>query len=51
VPTEKIKGPAPVAYNPLSMLGFNISSKMPRVPSFKIGNDKTNILDFQYKIQ
>ena len=51
MPTEKIRAPAPDAYSPLTMIGFNISSRMPKVPSFKIGNDRTNTLDFEYKIK
>lgn len=50
-PTEKIKSPSPDLYSPRAALGFDISSKNPRMPVPKIGNDKTNILDFHFKMK
>lgn len=50
-PTEKTKSPSPDLYSPRSALGFDIISKNQRTPVPKIGKDRTNILDFHFKMK
>ena len=47
-PTEKNKAPAPDRYQPQAEIGVDVSSRMPKVPRPKIGNDRTDILDMKF---
>jgi hypothetical protein len=45
VPTEKLKSPSPAAYKPNAEISIDVSSRQPKVPRTKFGNDRTDILD------
>lgn len=51
VPTIKFKSPSPNAYQPKAELSIDVSSKQPKVPRVKFGEDKSNILDEKYHLK
>ena len=51
VPTEKLKSPSPAAYKPNAEISIDVSSRQPKVPRTKFGNDRTDILDEKYNMK
>ena len=50
-PTEMVKSPSPDTYYPLQQIGFDVSSRQPRAPRTKFGQDKSDILALQYSMK
>ena len=50
-PTEIVKSPSPDSYSPKASIGFDVSSRQPKVQRTKFGNDKTDILDLHFSMK